>query len=1310
MVSAVLAALLAAGAAVWSSGAVAELLRTRLVSYAQARHWGQVELGGVTLSLLPPTIAVTEASWTPPGAEGPAVSLRHGRLIPYLWPAPSGAPVIAVLSLEGLKADVSALTQLTQTASSAPRPHADAATAQAWHLPVDVRDLTVHNSELTWRKGPHYVRLGGLNLEMYASARHGRVLRASVQTGTAYWPTPLIDAPVPFDAHVEAELSGSLDRPQLVHLSQTQVHAAGSRLGLSGHIELAPQHADRPRQMKLEANWVADLERLAHIWPTAPKPLSGRVQLQTLWQGALKDPSVDVEVSCEHLVVGRRPIGDVGLEAAGSRRGLTVEQLQLRLPDGGSITGSGRLGFETPYTLELAAHLQQAALPAILEAVGLPGAWIRMHLLGDVQGVGTLRPFHLSLVTDVNVRGFSVLDRSHHDPEAKAVLHIPSGSLRGTAEVGPTQTHVDAVEVASGASQLTLGGTLPYATGRDVHLKVAARGFELADLGPIAGIPFAGLGGFEATIVGPYNHLDIGCSLTAADFRVYGYALGDTQAKLRYHAPNLTIAAIEAQRPQGRVWGSGQLVFAAPHTRVQGEFETERLELGGLLADLGLSPTFARHFRAAVTGRLRLDGPLKHVAGTADLRAPHLVVDGVPLGSMHLEGSFGRPPARLWGTLTLRPDDPAAGAMVCHSELFEDGQLSLSASLQRIPLPLLTPFAGDVPITGILTAQAAFDGPPRDLHGTVLADIRQAEAWGVRLGHVHLGGQAHGSTLHVDGHLLGAQVLLGGRLQLTAPGAFTAQLRFADLQAHALHRSLPALLEARLGGEIQADGHLGRPTEIVAEARLRHVDIGLHQLRLANAAPIVLRYRKGHLTLAPATLTGPGLRVQATGTLPVGEDMDVRLAVAGDLSAVRSVRPELAAARGPWSLRMALSGPPAAPVINGEGALDNGSLRLADSEQILDRLRLRALFTGRSVALHSGYARLGGGNLRFSGEAQLGTASDPTPRLNVHMALQQVGLRPYPELDSTVSGTLDLGGKMAALSMHGALKVDQLRYTARIDIDRLLPKRNAPPLKAPLMPVDQAVRLAVKLHAPNNVIISSSMLEAELQADLTLTGTTERMGLLGNVTPLWARARYRDNVFKLTRAAIDFVDEYRVYPEFSLQAHTQACNLQADVSIQGNADSYTVTPYGQDEHGAVDPQDVLACLQFGLRLRDFAGNQKNAAGLGDALPSGLDALWAVSGMDDKVRKLLPISVDEIRLTSGWSSLSQRNTARVLVGKELGGHVALRYSRSLDEYNDQAFSVDYRLHPRLTLQGSWLTAQDVPVGDFGVDLRLHWELQ
>ena len=77
---------------------------------------------------------------------------------------------------------------------------------------------------------------------------------------------------------------------------------------------------------------------------------------------------------------------------------------------------------------------------------------------------------------------------------------------------------------------------------------------------------------------------------------------------------------------------------------------------------------------------------------------------------------------------------------------------------------------------------------------------------------------------------------------------------------------------------------------------------------------------------------------------------------------------------------------------------------------------------------------------------------------------------------------------------------------------------------------------------------------------------------------------------------------------------------------------------------------------------------------------------------------------------GWSSLSQRTTARLQVGKELGHQVALRYSRSLDEYNDQAFSLEYRLSEKATMQGSWLSARDVPVGDFVVDLRLHWELQ
>jgi len=259
------------------------------------------------------------------------------------------------------------------------------------------------------------------------------------------------------------------------------------------------------------------------------------------------------------------------------------------------------------------------------------------------------------------------------------------------------------------------------------------------------------------------------------------------------------------------------------------------------------------------------------------------------------------------------------------------------------------------------------------------------------------------------------------------------------------------------------------------------------------------------------------------------------------------------------------------------------------------------------------------------------------------------------------------------------------------------------------MPAGRATRLAIHLRAPGNLLISSPVLEAELAADLTITGTTDRVGLIGGVKPLWARAKWRDNLYVLTRSSIDFVDEYRVAPQFTVVAHTRACQMDADVQIQGSVEGLVVTPSGRDERGMVDPQDVLACLQFGLRLRDFDGNRKSGATAG-ALSSGLDALWTVSGLDAKVRQFLPIAVDELRLTSGWSSNAQRTTPRVLVAKEIGNHVSLRYSRSIDEYNDQAFSVDYKVAEHTSLSAGWLTARDVDIGDFGLDLRLHWSLR
>ena len=136
-------------------------------------------------------------------------------------------------------------------------------------------------------------------------------------------------------------------------------------------------------------------------------------------------------------------------------------------------------------------------------------------------------------------------------------------------------------------------------------------------------------------------------------------------------------------------------------------------------------------------------------------------------------------------------------------------------------------------------------------------------------------------------------------------------------------------------------------------------------------------------------------------------------------------------------------------------------------------------------------------------------------------------------------------------------------------------------------------------------------------------------------------------------------------------------------------------------------QDVLTCLQLGLRTRDLRGPE---GGLSDRLTaSSIDALWAVSGLDQHVRRILPI-VDELRISSGWSQRSNRTTPRVVVGKELGSNLQLSYSRALDPEDDQAFSVAYKMSDLATALGTWNTGTEAQLGDFGLDLRLRWEFQ
>jgi hypothetical protein len=116
------------------------------------------------------------------------------------------------------------------------------------------------------------------------------------------------------------------------------------------------------------------------------------------------------------------------------------------------------------------------------------------------------------------------------------------------------------------------------------------------------------------------------------------------------------------------------------------------------------------------------------------------------------------------------------------------------------------------------------------------------------------------------------------------------------------------------------------------------------------------------------------------------------------------------------------------------------------------------------------------------------------------------------------------------------------------------------------------------------------------------------------------------------------------------------------------------------------------------------------SGIDETLGSGLDILWGVSGLDAKVKQMVPY-VDEARLTLGQSGRRGKNrrmAPRLVVRKDVGERLQLKYNGALDELDDHMVSLEYKLSEVARIEGGWVSISDVPAGDFGLDLRLRWE--
>lgn len=1270
-----------------NSSWVSNAIRTKIQNEIQAATGYPLNMARLQTSIFPPALEVHEITVFRAHEPGPWVTLHRARFSVHPRWNPKTGLLKYVLEVDGLRG------KFIETDTAAFK-----GTEGSGSTPLAIDEIHVVNTSIEYQTSEFFV--AAHNLEIHATPRPWEGYEATIRVPSLHYKSANEELRV--EANGAIGLTGELLSPEQIHLETFDIFLPGMTIQPSGTLTLGSSPA---LQMKVSGNAV--LERLREKLTTLPK-LHGVVHFDGSIQGPMADLQVSLSLGGQELSYDDFFLGQVQTQLSFDTRSLAIENFKMNRPDLGIIKAEGSLAFGHTLETDVEFHFEKVGLGRLIEILGQPSVWVDGDLGGSLAAKGTLNPPDIALASNLEIRNFKSLEGPYQNADSPVALDLSHGRLKGNAHADAEKISIKNLVISQGSSALTTNGALYYSTLQGMELHAVSSTFNLQDVSPIAGLPYRGSGPLTATIEGPYDDLVISGTTEFKGFGIDQFHLGQTQATIIFADNALQLPRVFIQRQPGTVEGSARLQFGNQPT-FDGAFELKNTLATPLLNSLSALPEHAHRFEAAMSGHVTIRGELANPDVRAYMTTDKLFLDQVDFGmtTVNLEMSPNDP----WLSVSSR-HQPESGSLELTLALNKNSPTQSSFHAVDVDMNIITPFLGDLDAHGRVSGQGRFQGELDSLNGEAALQVNDLITYDFNLGQANLRLNALSGKTKITGTCLSGAASIDSAVSLGESLPYTATMFLNQVNVAEIH-AVPEDVDLWLTGSLFSQGDFSKPEEIIADSVFEHARLVWNESEFKQVRPVRINYANKVLEFSEAAFTMPALNVRLSGQVPLEGDLSLRLNLDGTLSAVPVFWSEVDAGHGKLEANILMEGTWERPIYAGHIQIENGSLRLGFLDQEIDEIQTKLRLSGRTIQIASGSARLGGGALRFGGAVIL-SQNGPT-QTNLQADFSGVDLRPQADLSLSASGGLQLSGTSGNLDLRGDIELLSLHYTANIELDDLLRKK-ARPLPLPGFAPGEAWNLRVNIQGDDNLIFTNNFVESELSANLRITGTTQHMGLVGTVTPKWGRATYAGNTYKLEHGVIDFVEEYSINPRFEVQATTEACDMQLTVTVTGNEEGYSVQALGHNDNGGeIASQDALVCAQFGLRL-DNDNNTLNTINSGDntssVLSGAVDAIWKVTGMDERVRRILPV-VDQFTLTSGYSKTSRKTEPRILVTKELGNDWELKYNGPLYEKDEQHIvALEYRLNSRITLESTWVSVSEaIPsLGDLGLDLRLDWQFE
>ena len=976
-------------------------------------------------------------------------------------------------------------------------------------------------------------------------------------------------------------------------------------------------------------------------------------------------------------------IGDVFLKAQFADKKITSDKIEIKNPGGRATLNNvewkynNENSFQSWIKGELATkHIDLHELLKALDVGDLP---LELLIEGNLNCEGPLSP--TPNVTCKGKLGGNNMEVRSGDQATDIIAALDEFETQGSVTITNQQVSYAAqlnVQGDAGKSE----GVIHYDNGFQISFETPKLSF--GKVRSLANLNIEGETGLKGTTSGDSNAAVFELAFEGKNMFLENYFLGEPKGNITYKSGRLKF--LNTRSRIGTSYLDAEIELNLPEKQIEISAKGDHMNLGDLPPIFYHLYEFPFELAGSVDMNAKIWGPLvlNQLSYDAKFNLHNPIVRGERFDSGFISvasdrGQFEIREAKIYKNKSI----------VSASGLgFPDGQVNFlvrgsrflleeSETVTKIGTDISGVFDFALDLTGpIFSPDVKFNGRISDL--TVDQEELQNSEASVKFSKRFIEGSAN---------FLNGKVKSQFQLPFSADDPMRLNIKTINWN----YSSLAALIgggdliksyQSGLTAFLDLNSERGGIWNATGTGEIKKVFLKRDNLSFENTQPILLTMNKGKISLKDFILLGPETNLELKGEDFTSQRLNVTAKGSTNLRLLHVFLPFLEDLSGKATISTNFAGPITKPEIYGSAQLQNGFIKIKGFPHPFEQLLGQVQFSQNKIIIEKISGLLATGKLLGSGSILI---EERNLNCNIKANLQNATFNVPDKIQTTGNADVTLTGNWFPFLLSGTYHVQGglFRKEFTEETGRAVIKQSSYLPKVILQKSFEPLLLDLQINFDKPLAIKNSMVDGSVDGALQIKGPPRSPTILGKLNMgKQSKLTFRDKIFEITTANVNFNDPDQLDPEIYLNARSRINEYDVSLLAQGKGKNRlirltSVPPLAE--------KDIISLLALGITSDNLAKKSTQDQNESNAYNELGAQILANTPLSKNLQQNLGV---DLQITNQYDDTKGAAVQKITLSRKISEKVNASASRLQGKQSSTEVKLQYKINNNVSAIGTY----------------------